>query len=137
MREIKFRVKIKGDAGVYKVEAIDWLNLKMYVHRACGLEWVDFAKIQSLMQYTGLRDKHGKDIYEGDICVNHGQNYKGEIGIIEWGEFGFRVSREFKNQKRSWVEYWPDWFKNLNGTSCVAIIGNIYENSEIVWKGDD
>jgi hypothetical protein len=38
-------VKIKGDAGAYKIWAIDWLNQKALVCRACGDEWVSLSKL--------------------------------------------------------------------------------------------
>lgn len=38
--------KIKGDAGVYSVWAIDWLNLKVQVYRAMAYEWIDMKKVK-------------------------------------------------------------------------------------------
>lgn len=43
---IKSTVKIKGDAGEYKVWGVDWENNTLYIARACGMEWVSFDKIQ-------------------------------------------------------------------------------------------
>ena len=37
-------VKIKGDAGKYKVYGIDWMHQRFLVERACGLEKVPFEK---------------------------------------------------------------------------------------------
>lgn len=40
-----WKVKIKGDAGEYEIWAIDWLNQKALVYRACGDEWVQLSKL--------------------------------------------------------------------------------------------
>lgn len=74
-----------------------------------------------LMQYTGLKDKNGKEIYEGDICRNgdydnnaHSSLYRiEEVKYIE-GEARF-IGLDY----------------NVDGTSC-EVIGNIYENPELL-----
>ena len=75
----------------------------------------------SLMQYTGLKDKNGKDIYEGDI-VRH-ENTRGydtlAIGAIEWC-----------NRKAQWrhSRYSQEY---LDGRD-LEVIGNIYEHSHLL-----
>lgn len=65
--DIKFRCAIQGaDKGVYPVLILDQYNNRAYVDRACGPEWVSIEKVR-LMQFTGLVDKEGKEVYEGDI----------------------------------------------------------------------
>ena len=86
-----------------------------------------------LMQCTGLKDKNGKLIYEGDIISvkiktqdafnveeYYSENYKGEI-IFKEGEFAIRVI-DTKKQPISLYYY-------ANG---CEIIGNIYENPELL-----
>ncbi len=98
MREIKFRAKIKGDAGVYQVWTIDWLWQKALISRACGDEWVAFEKIEAFLEYTGLRDSQSVEIYEGDMVrldnrVIGGSVTEGEVMFnqdptlsgLEWG----------------------------------------------------
>lgn len=72
------------------------------------------------LQYTGLKDKHGKEIYEGDILQlpsrYYGDTYyEKSIGVIEWDYDSWYV----KNQGDA--QY-----------SDMEIIGNIYENPELL-----
>ncbi len=65
---------------------------------------------------TGLKDKNGKLIYEGDIL-------KGEFGnieVVEW--IGKRIDDEFE-----WTGFGLDYHSNES-----EIIGNIYENPELI-----
>lgn len=88
-----------------------------------------------LMQYTGLKDKNGKEIYEGDIV-----KYKGDlsdvIAQVKFGEYedaeGYSVGRHYG---------WAVFFKHFDyegDTTLIDIhddcevIGNIYQNPELV-----
>lgn len=72
-----------------------------------------------LMQFTGLKDKNGKEIFEGDIvkCGNKNE----EIKVIEFinGGFGY--------EGNTW-DYWEDEF----GHDKMEVIGNIYQNPELL-----
>lgn len=139
-REIKFRAwdkscnKMRGTNGVKDCFAI----------RSDGSINYDFQ----LMQYTGLKDKNGVEIYEGDVIpVN--------IAIeVEAGEdFQYFQSDEFGNRKRinntpkNCVIVFKDgmfgflhkqsnyfkgvWIESLNKDKW-EVIGNIYENPELL-----
>ena len=86
-----------------------------------------------LMQSTGLFDKNGKEIFEGDVvqfedCYT--ETYFSYInkGIIEWSQGSFTVTN------RDFIEM-EDL---LDGEILdVTIIGNIYENQDILEADDD
>lgn len=65
------------------------------------------------MQYTGLKDKNGKEIYEGDI-INLGEK---NIGQVEWVESRFVMVLSYATFQLS---------------SEGEVIGNIYENPELL-----
>ena len=77
-----------------------------------------------LMQSTGLFDKNGKEIFEGDIV-----DYKGRKAIIKWhgsyASFIYRFIDKPKERKAGWS---PLYLAYLH----VEIIGNIYENPELL-----
>ena len=73
-------------------------------------------------QYTGLTDKNGKEIYEGDIVTLNGEWEEIEhddCSIVTFENGCFRVGDGYENEAGS---YLSDW----------RIIGNIHENPELV-----
>ncbi len=73
-----------------------------------------------LMQYTGLKDKNGKEIYEGDIIVEYLLPNEYDYGIIEYLDGSFVI-----NWKSKMWQY-------LINVSRREVIGNIYENPELL-----
>ena len=77
-----------------------------------------------LMQSTGLFDKNGKEIFEGDIV-----DYKGRKAIIKWhGSYASFIYRFIDKPKERKAEWSPLYLAYLH----VEIIGNIYENPELL-----
>ena len=74
-----------------------------------------------LMQSTGLKDKNGKEIFEGDILTSQNYPVKGVV--------------EFRTDLGLWVHYLKEYsyFEYLgNVAGSKEIIGNIYENPELL-----
>ena len=91
-------------------------------------DWLHFDDYECIMQSTGLKDKNGKEIFEGDIvqfedCHEVSDFLYINTGIIEWCQGGFHVT----NRDSVLME------DLLDGDSLdVTIIGNIYETPELL-----
>jgi len=126
MREIKFRAFIKGKKETAKVNAIDFslekVRASYYDKELKNIitETYNFDEIE-LMQYTGLKDKEGEEIYKKDIL----KISNSEVGKVEFinGSFYF-LAFPLKDDIRIASYFW-----NQVG---VEVIGNIYENPELL-----
>ena len=78
------------------------------------------------MQFTGLHDKNGKEIYEGDIYVWK-KKLACEKGFIEYREDGFRCIVTQHSKSRG-IDVWP----LMSMSPYLEVIGNIYENPELL-----
>ena len=126
MREIKFRA---WDNEVKRIES--WEMLKN-----CNKDWlidlIDgvFKDDYELMQFTGLKDKNGKEIYEGDIVkfkVTDLEKDKDNFIITECIFLNGRFSmNEIQRDEKDAVCYY--YFED----EIVEVIGNKFENPELL-----
>lgn len=126
MREIKFRAWDKKQKAMYAIMTsmfFDGVLVSCSFLGFCGDEKTVPIDDLEIMQYTGLKDKNGKEIYEGDIC-----RYKWEGNVLEHGgEIKFKVKQDADARYLS--------FSNcLAGKSSydLEVIGNIYENGDLI-----
>ncbi len=137
-REIKFRAwtgaemeysVIVGKYGAFYVNPGvkgDGLDEK---DKACLTTFNTLYPINtSIMQFTGLKDKNGKEIYEGDIVKDKPEEMKEIIYQIKWNEFCARFDL--------WWKDGSSCIKSdlVDSPTCYEVIGNIYENPEIITQ---
>lgn len=86
-------------------------------------------------QYTGLKDKNGKEIYEGDILAWHSNIYRKHdwVGLVLYRGAGFAVqesSRSFST---------PDWLETAcnKDANIIEVVGNIHENPELLEESNE
>ena len=144
-REIKFRAWNKEDKIMVDLQKItplalnDMMNTQLNLQGRSGL-FIPFFKELELMQYTGLKDRNGKEIYEGDIirilytdwnsqCLGTEKQKKmtlndylksiSHIGVCVFRDGGFGI--EF------WKDHVNSIFEGKHGRK--EIIGNIHEHN--------
>ena len=110
MREIKFRAWDTDEKYMYEVESLAKLAL-----------YPQYRYI--LLQYTGLKDKNGKEIYEGDVVtfMYNSSPQTPRTGAVRWDDYyaGFMFAEML-------LEPTP--------RETIEVIGNIYTNPELITK---
>lgn len=125
MREIEFRIIFKGKTYYWGYIKGGFSGIPV---DNCGLN-IELAKKLSC-QYTGLKDKKGKKIFEGDIvksyhsCSSHEIRYIKECGGYVFYDKNIDYAQE---EQPNYLRY------DINGnTKKYKILGNIHENPELI-----
>jgi uncharacterized phage protein (TIGR01671 family) len=160
MREIKFRVwdatqkRLLYPKGCLYVTGSDWPHVAGRIDYGGRWPTTDAREegdLPSILeQYTGLNDKEGQEIYDGDIVTADG--YKDRpgsagIGLVQWGDYG---DYEYVECLETWIIAGGNWYKPTP-LSCVVrsvgvrwsrgvdtirdtirVLGNIHENPELL-----
>ena len=157
MKEIKFRAWNKKEKRMFDVLGISWYDEVIFESYAdAGVGWYSREITHNisdciLMQYTGLKDKNGKEIYEGDIVKGkapYSYYNREQIYVVKFGRVEIEAG-ECENVYENIVEameaeiigfYAESEFEEVVSfveSADVEVIGNIYDNPELLEGKDD
>ena len=128
MRDIKFRAwdKIENTMALVEEWHKTWIAIGVNDEDDGHLEQRKLEDIK-LMQYTGLQDKNGVEIYEGDI-LQWSYRKKDELCIVsyqdQWGSFVIDSKRAGRRKITHVLSSLPEYGS--------VVVGNIYENPELL-----
>ena len=108
--------QIKGSPGTSEIEIGSYDTT---------FNWDEFPYI--LMQSTGLKDKNGVEIFEGDIVQYRDGEYS-YLGIVKRDCYKFFIDGIEPDDNYDFI----DVSNTFDGTSSLEIIGNIHENPELL-----
>ena len=116
-REVKFRAWNKSMEK--------WVYFTLDELHGCSWDWEEF---ENWCQFTGLKDKKGKEIYCGDIIKNNGS----WIYIVYWHKSAGAWDTKPIEKERQFTTTKP-LFEQVEKWDC-EVIGNIYQNSNLLAK---
>lgn len=133
MREIKFRawdkkqncmddfsdMFIRTNEDIYEEAGIKYDTPNLEVER------VNTGRYE-IMQYTGLKDKNGKEIYEGDIVIM--KDDPEDIGSVAWDSHDMEWVISMATTECKMGGYW---------SYELEVIGNIHDNPELLEASND
>ena len=136
----RFKFRYFYNGAIYDVFAVDFMNktaqLVSLDRKETLFKGIDTAK---LIQCTGLKDKSGKLIYEGDIVksdfyfiTNAINPLRFNIGNVFYSNYiaGFVIASDIND----YSPYKTSFFGKTEALNCI-VIGNIYENNPELLEG--
>jgi uncharacterized phage protein (TIGR01671 family) len=125
-REIKFRVWASDNGDAPSMVYLEKMEMDNGLWFSC--EAKHLGEIHEIMQSTGLKDKNGKEIYEGDILERQSGTSKSGIAfryVVVWGHHGWHVKHYASNSIPSLTSnYYFEW----------PVVGNIYEHPHLLTE---
>ena len=137
MRTIKFRGK-RIDNGEWVYGSLDLTDNSATImwdrtdNDGDTVPWFANVDPDTVGQFTGLLDKNGREIYEGDIFTVNGKYPK----LIEYRQeyAGFCMANTYDLEDRPYIEPWQrihlDWWTDYK--RGIMLIGNIHDNPELL-----
>ncbi|RRJ62427.1 hypothetical protein EHV15_05280 [Paenibacillus oralis] len=127
MRDYKFRAKaieqfVDGDQWVYgfgvSVVKLTSGKSQCWMYTDGGVYEVD---PETVGQYTGIKDKNGKEIYEGDIYHQGDRNI---LYVVVWEDTGL-IGEQIGTRSYAGLQHWKD---------RIEIIGNRWDNPDLLGE---
>lgn len=131
MKEIKFRAWNKLANKMYSHKKLEEMLVNLTKNDFIAGIFLPLNSDNEIMQYTGLNDKNGNEIYEGDILKGTTKGNSDEIlaiTYVKWDRGQFDLFTEMTSDS------WEDALFNYMQFFDVEVMGNIYENPELLDK---
>jgi len=129
-REIKFRgMSIMGEwfygnLALIK-KKVNHIQVGSYISNSVGMPFAYLVRPETVGQLTGLLDKNGKEIYEGDIFQFHYEDGPGGRGVVFWHD-----------EMAAWMWHPTDHDESMSTLmpeyQVMEVIGSIYETPELL-----
>jgi len=136
-RPIRFRAKQKGKGGLWVYGYVEIFEQGIGKPEAVIHSFADWnlnmrheVDLETLGQFTGLLDKNGKEIYEGDLfnCIYHRDGHTDHIYEVvyhpDWTAFVLKRHGESCSQKQV--------RQKVSDVARYEVIGNIYSNPDLI-----